>query len=164
MSQLVHVKSTEYGTPGSLHSLTRQDSHIKIFWANKGTMSMILKISKHKYENCTFQIVQLVLVDNAIILLLFLYEDQTFNLRLIVVFLLHLLNHHRRYIDVDNILITIIYHVFISIYLENGRKKVDKETYTYWHSIKWGSCKTNWIEVAISPTYINLSRKLQWTV
>ena len=92
---------------------------------------MILKISKHKYENCTFQIVQLVLVDNAIILLLFLYEDQTFNLRLIVVFLLHLLNHHRRYIDVDNILITIIYHVFISIYLENGRKKVDKETYTY---------------------------------
>ena len=86
-------------------------------------MSMILKISKHKYENCTFQIVQLVLVDNAIILLLFLYEDQTFNLRLIVVFLLHLLNHHRRYIDVDNILITIINHVFTKYY--NNQKKVN---------------------------------------
>ena len=118
-----HVKSTECGTPGSLHSLTWQDSHIKIFWANKGTMSMILKISKHKYENCTFQIVQLVLVDNAIILLLFLYEDQTFNLRLIVAFLLHLLNHHRRYIDIDNILITIINHVFTKYY--NNQKKVN---------------------------------------
>jgi len=84
---------------------------------------MILKISKHKYENCTFQIVQLVLVDNVIILLLFLYEDQTFNLRLIVVFLLHLLNHHRRYIDIDNILITIINHVFTKYY--NNQKKVN---------------------------------------
>ena len=86
-------------------------------------MSMILKISKHKYENCTFQIVQLVLVDNAIILLLFLYKDHTFNLRLIVVFLLHLLNHHRRYIDIDNILITIINHVFTKYY--NNQKKVN---------------------------------------
>ena len=48
-------------------------------------------------------------------------KDHTFKLRLIVVFLLHLLNYHRRYIDVDNILITIIDHVFTK-YCDNQKK------------------------------------------
>ena len=40
-----------------------------------------------------------------------------------MVFLLHLLNYHRRYIDVDNILITIIDHVFTKYY--NNQKKIN---------------------------------------
>ena len=50
-------------------------THNEMFSVKKYTMNMIFKITKQEYENCTFQIVQILCVVTAILLYMYISKS-----------------------------------------------------------------------------------------